>query len=49
MPADRAGEAQVTRWCFAAMSTIEPPLPGLMVHDWTMEGGDGRHRELLAD
>ena len=47
VPADRAGEAQVLRWCFAAMSTVEPPLLALMVRDWTAEGSD-KHREFLV-
>ena len=34
IPADRAGEAQVLRWSFAAMNTVETPLLGLLVL-WT--------------
>jgi glutathione S-transferase len=45
---DRAGEAQVMRWCFAAMNSIEPPLLALMVLDWTADGSCGKHREFLA-
>jgi glutathione S-transferase len=26
IPADARGRAQVTRWCFAALNTVEPPL-----------------------
>jgi glutathione S-transferase len=26
MPADLQGRAQVTRWCFAALNSVEPPL-----------------------
>ncbi|WPB82591.1 hypothetical protein KYC5002_26185 [Archangium violaceum] len=26
MPADLQGRAQVTRWCFAALNTLEPTL-----------------------
>jgi glutathione S-transferase len=48
MPADLAGEAQVMRWCFAAMNSIEMPLLALMVLDWTADGSCGKHRELLA-
>ena len=29
IPGDRAGEAQVVRWCFAAMNSVEPPLLSL--------------------
>ncbi len=35
IPGDRAGEAQVLRWCFAAMNSVEPPLLSLLVLDWT--------------
>ncbi len=48
MPADPAGEAQVLRWCFAAMNTVEPPLLALMVHDWTADGRGGKPREFLV-
>lgn len=45
---DPAGEAQVMRWCFAAMNSVEPPLLGLMVLDWTADGSCGKHREFLV-
>ena len=48
MPGDREGEAQVLRWCFAAMSTVEPPLLALMVLDWTADGSCGKHRAFLV-
>lgn len=48
MPTDPAGEAQVMRWCFAAMNTIELPLMGLIVHDWTADGAAGKPREFLV-
>jgi len=48
MPPDRAGEAQVLRWCFAAMNTVEPPLLALVVLDWSADGGCGKHREFLV-
>ncbi|MFO1219898.1 MAG: glutathione S-transferase family protein [Burkholderiaceae bacterium] len=50
IPADRAGEAQVLRWCFAAMNTVEPPLLGLLVLDWTSssDGSCARHREFMV-
>ena len=31
IPADPAGEAQVVRWCFAAMNTVELPLLTLLL------------------
>jgi glutathione S-transferase len=48
MPTDLAGEAQVVRWCFAAMNTVEVPLLALMVLDWTADGSCGKHREFLV-
>ena len=48
IPADPAGEAQVLRWCFAAMNSIEPPLLSLMVLDWTSDGTCGKHREFMV-
>lgn len=47
MPADDAGRAQVLRWCFAAMNSIEMPLMNLMIHDWTHAGEGGAPREFL--
>lgn len=48
MPGDRAAEAQVMRWCFAAMNSVEPPLLSLIVLDWTADGSCGKHREFLV-
>lgn len=48
MPTDRAGEAQVMRWCFAAMNSVEMPLLSLIVLDWTADGSCGKHREFLV-
>ncbi|MBU1358850.1 MAG: glutathione S-transferase family protein [Gammaproteobacteria bacterium] len=48
MPADSAGEAQVMRWCFAALNTVEMPLLSLMVLDWTADGSGGKPREFLV-
>lgn len=48
IPADPAGEAQVLRWCFAALNSVEPPLLALMVLDWTADGSGGKHREFLV-
>lgn len=48
IPSDLAGEAQVLRWCFAAMNSIEPPLLSLMVLDWTSDGTCGKHREFMT-
>jgi glutathione S-transferase len=48
IPGDRAGEAQVLRWCFAALTTVEAPLQSLMVLDWTADGSCRKHREFLV-
>ncbi|VTU28223.1 Disulfide-bond oxidoreductase YfcG [Variovorax sp. PBS-H4] len=48
IPGDSAGEAQVLRWCFAALATVELPLMALMVHDWTADGGCAKPREFLV-
>ena len=48
IPGELAGEAQVVRWCFAAMNSVEPPLLALMVLDWTADGSCSKHREFLV-
>ena len=48
IPNDSAGQAQVIRWCLAAMNTVEPPLLALMVLDWTADSSCGKHREFLV-
>jgi glutathione S-transferase len=46
--AEPDGEVQVMRWSFAAMNTVEPPLQGLLLLDWTARGECGKHREFLV-
>ena len=48
LPGDAAGEAQVLRWCFAALTTVEAPLLALMVHDWTADDGCAKPRAFLV-
>jgi glutathione S-transferase len=48
IPSDLAGETQVVRWCFAALTTVEAPLQSLMVHGWTASGDTGKAREFLV-
>ena len=48
IPRDTAGEAQVVRWSFAALTSVEAPLLALMVHDWTAEGGCAKPRAFLV-
>src|SRR6187200_3120649 len=38
MPRDLAGEAQVLRWCFAALNTIEVPV----LTSWFVDMNDGK-------
>lgn len=47
IPRDQAGEAQVLRWCFAAMNSIEPPLLSLLLLGSTADDSCGKHREFL--
>jgi glutathione S-transferase len=44
IPSDPAGEAQVIRWVFAALNTVEIPLLAIMFLDW----GDKRDAGALA-
>ena len=44
IPRDVAGEAQVVRWCFAAMNSVEVPLLSLMMLDWMKDDGAGKYR-----
>jgi glutathione S-transferase len=48
IPGDIAGEAQVLRWSFAALNSVEAPLLSLMVLDWTRDGGCDGPREFLV-
>ena len=47
IPGDRAGEAQVVRWSFAAMNSVELPLLSLMVLGWTGDQGS-RYRDFVV-
>jgi glutathione S-transferase len=47
IPRDPAGEAQVVRWSFAAMNSVELPLLSLMVLDWTQDHGS-KYREFVV-
>jgi glutathione S-transferase len=48
IPADAAGEAQVVRWCFAAMNSVELPLMSILFLDWGKDDSCGKHRESLV-
>jgi len=48
MPTDAAGQAQVMRWCFAALNSLEFPLMSLMVIDWVeQDGGAAKYRKFV--
>lgn len=48
IPRDPAGEAQVLRWCFAALSSVELPLMSIQLIDWSKDEGCRKHREFLV-
>jgi glutathione S-transferase len=49
IPADPAGEAQVVRWCFAAMNTVEMPLLNLLIFGFVTKNGEPTpYREFLV-
>lgn len=47
IPSDAAGEAQVMRWCFAAMNTVETPLMALVINDWNSDDKSSKPRKFL--
>ena len=48
IPADPKGRAQVTRWCFAALTTIEPPLMQIaMIDNFGDPAGEERRPGLV--
>lgn len=48
MPGDADGEAQVSRWCFAAMNSVESPILNILLLDMTKAEGSAKHREFLV-
>jgi glutathione S-transferase len=48
IPQDAAGEAQVLRWSFAAMNSIEIPLASIMMIDWVEQDRSGKYRAFLV-
>ena len=48
IPTDPAGEAQVVRWCFAAMNSVELPLVSILFIDWAIDGSCGKYREFTV-
>lgn len=48
IPHDLAGEAQVLRWCFAAMNSLEMPLMSIAMLDWTKGEGCSPYRGNLV-
>jgi glutathione S-transferase len=45
IPSDPAGEAQVVRWCFAAMNSVELPLLSILLIDWAKDDSCAKHRQ----
>ena len=48
IPTDLAGEAQVVRWCFAAMNSLEMPLMSILLIDWAKDDGSRKARESMV-
>ena len=49
IPPRPAGEAQVVRWCFAAMNTVELPLLTLLIMGFVTKPGEATtYREFIA-
>lgn len=48
IPNDLAGEAQVMRWCFAAMNSVEIPLMNILMMDWFKDPGCKSYRDFLV-
>ena len=46
IPADEAGQAQVVRWCFAALSTVELPILYLTILSFTGKDDPGAKRQV---
>ncbi|MGK3982627.1 glutathione S-transferase family protein [Sorangium sp. So ce136] len=47
LPADAAGRAAVVQWCFAALTTVEPPIAMILLMDLGGLPG-GEHRAALV-
>ena len=48
LPADRAGRAAVVQWCFAALTTLEPPVAMIQLIDLGGLPGGGEQRAALV-
>ncbi len=48
IPSDPAGEAQVVRWCFAAMNSVELPLVNILFIDWAKDDSCGKYRQFTV-
>lgn len=48
IPRDLAGEAQVIRWCFVAMNSLEIPLMNILMIDWFKDEGARKYRDFLV-
>jgi len=48
IPSDPAGEAEVVRWCFAAMNSVELPLTNILMIDWMNDDGCSKYRRHMV-
>lgn len=48
IPKEFAGEAQVVRWCFTAMNSVEIPLMNILMIDWSKDEGCRSYRDFLV-
>jgi glutathione S-transferase len=48
LPADAAGRAAVVQWCFAALTTVEPPVAMILLIDLGGLPGGGEQRAALV-
>ena len=48
IPGDPAGEAQVVRWCLAAVNSIEMPLMSILLMDFAKDDGGRKQRDMMV-
>lgn len=48
IPGEVAGEAQVVRWSFFAMNSLEIPLANILMMDWVVGDEEPKYREFLV-
>lgn len=48
IPSDLKGEAQVVRWCFTALNSVEIPLMNILMIDWVENEVESKYRQFLV-